>query len=120
MFLWDVKDTDDTRHRQYTGVSNKGILENLKTADSLGAKTILRCILVNGVNTEDAHYRDIGRLASSLKYCEGVQWIPYHAYGGTKSVFIGHIDSGNKEWIPTKEQLEHAKRVLCDMDVKSL
>ena len=23
LFLWDIKDTDDGRHRQYTGVSNR-------------------------------------------------------------------------------------------------
>ena len=119
LFLWDVKDTDGQRHKRNTGVSNKVILENLKDADAMGAKTRLRCILVNGVNTEDAHYRNVGQLALSLKHCEGVEWIPYHAYGGTKSTFIGGIDNGNKAWIPTNEQLLHAKSVLCEMGVRS-
>lgn len=108
LFLWDVKDTDALRHRQYTGVSNEKILENLRAADALGAKTRLRCILVNGVNTDETHYRKVSELALSLKHCEGVEWLPYHAYGGTKSVFIGEPDNGNKLWIPTKEQLAKA------------
>ena len=56
LFLWDVKDTDDDRHKAYTGVSNRRILENLRRVDALGGRTRLRCILVNGVNTDEAHY----------------------------------------------------------------
>ena len=29
LFLWDIKDTDSARHRQYTGVGNERILKNL-------------------------------------------------------------------------------------------
>ena len=46
VFLWDIKDTDDARHIEHTGVSIKTILENLKKADHLGAKIKLRFILV--------------------------------------------------------------------------
>ena len=112
LFLWDIKDTDCDRHRKYTGVSNKPIIENLKAADACGAKTRLRCILVNGVNTDRDHYVGIANIALSLVNCEGVEFLPYHAYGGTKSVFLGNADNGRKEWIPTKEQIEEAKAAL--------
>ena len=112
LFLWDVKDTDDERHKRYTGVSNKRILENLILADAKGAKTRLRCILINGVNTNEEHYQKIAKIASSLQNCEGVEWIPYHAYGGAKATFLGGADSGRKEWIPTSEQIEQAKNFL--------
>ena len=112
LFLWDVKDTNDCRHERYTGVSNKRILENLALADANGAKTRLRCILVNGVNTNEEHYRAVAEIASSLANCEGVEWIPYHAYGGTKATFLGLEDNGRAEWIPTPEQLEQAREVL--------
>lgn len=112
LFLWDVKDTNDARHKKYVGHSNKLILENLKAIDKPGAKTRLRCILVNGVNTDEAHYRDVARLAASLKNCEGVDWLPYHAYAGTKSVFLGRADNGNKNWIPTDAELNRAKEIL--------
>ena len=112
LFLWDIKDTDCDRHRKHTGVSNKPIIENLKAADACGAKTRLRCILVNGVNTDRDHYVGIANIALSLVNCEGVEFLPYHAYGGTKSVFLGNADNGRKEWIPTKEQIEEAKAAL--------
>lgn len=112
LFLWDIKDTDAARHKAYTGVSNQLLLQNLKAADDLGAKTRLRCILVCGVNTEDAHYQALGSLASSLKHCEGIELLPYHAYGGAKAAFLGLQDNGNRAWIPSKEQTEHAKQYI--------
>ena len=112
LFLWDVKDTENARHELYTGVSNETILRHLSLADAAGAATRLRCILVSGVNTDREHYRRVAELALSLKHCEGVEWIPYHAYGGTKATFFGGEDTGRKEWIPTPEQTGEAKEVL--------
>lgn len=112
LFLWDIKDIDDTRHKQYTGVSNKPILDNLKLVSETGAKIRLRCILVNGINTQKEHYEKIARIASELKNLDCVKFIPYHAYGGTKSVFCGGKDSGKPHWIPEPYQTEEAKSVL--------
>ena len=117
LFLWDIKDSDDERHKKYTGASNQKILDNLLLADAMGANTRLRCILINGINTNEAHYHKIAKIASSLSHCEGVEWIPYHAYGGAKNMFLGGEDSGRKEWIPTPEQMEKAKEIVKSADV---
>ncbi len=100
LLLWDVKDTCDDRHRRYTGVSNRLILDNLRAADALGARIRLRCILVNGINTEPAHYRAIDELAASLSHCEGIDFIPYHAYAGSKARALGLPDNTRADWIP--------------------
>lgn len=112
LFLWDIKDTNDARHKRYTGVSNERILANLRAIDARGAKTRIRCILVNGVNTDIAHYQSVAGIASSLSNCEGVELLPYHAYAGTKATFIGAEDNGKKEWIPSRDRLLEAISVL--------
>ena len=112
LFLWDIKDADDKRHKQYTGVSNKKILENLSVINELGAKIHLRCILVNGVNTDKTHYKELAVIAKKINNFDGLELIPYHAYGGTKSVFLGFADSGRVEWIPTEQQIQEAKMIL--------
>jgi pyruvate formate lyase activating enzyme len=117
LFLWDVKDTDEKRHKKYTGVSTKKILDNLMLADSNGAKIRLRCILIKGINTNQEHYRSIAKIASSLSGCEGVEIIPYHAYAGTKAVFLGGVDNGRRDWIPEDNQLEQARLILKDHGV---
>lgn len=112
LLLWDVKDTDEERHKRYTGVSNRRILENLRLCDRVGGKTRLRCILVAGVNTVESHYEALTDLYLSLSHCEGVEFIPYHAYGGSKMLPLGLPDNGRVEWIPTAEAVEEAKAYL--------
>lgn len=112
LFLWDIKDTDCKRHKEYTGVPNEKIINNLILADSMGAKTRIRCILVNGVNTSEQHYENVFKLVSKLKNCEGVEFIPYHSFGGGKSESLGKKNSGNNNWIPTENQISEAKKYL--------
>lgn len=117
LFLWDVKDTDDARHKRYTGVSNRPILENLRLADSLGANTRLRCILVGGVNTSDTHYTAIAKLYKELKNCEGAELLPYHPYGGAKAEAAGMAYTPREDWIPSAETLLHGKNALLSQGV---
>ncbi|MBQ8741774.1 MAG: glycyl-radical enzyme activating protein [Clostridia bacterium] len=112
LFLWDIKDTDSERHKQYTGVSNKKILENLSVINKTCAKIRLRCILVNGINTHKTHYKELAVIAKKINNLDGLEFIPYHAYGGTKFVFLGFSDSGRTEWIPTEQQILEAKAIL--------
>ena len=112
-FLWDVKDTDSERHRRYTGVPNEPILENLRSADALGASIRLRCVLVAGVNDGDEHWEQIARLRDSLRGCVGVDVLPYHTFGGAKARFAGMSDASDDAMIPTAEQIERAKAILA-------
>ncbi len=117
LLLWDVKDTDRIRHEQYTGVTNERILENLRVADRLGGRTRLRCILVAGVNTDCTHYEALSDLALSLSHCEGVEFLPYHAYAGSKMLPLGQPDNGRREWIPDDETIAAAKAFLREHGV---
>ena len=112
IFLWDVKDTDDERHKSNTGVSITPILDNLKLAAELGARIRIRCIIVRGVNTEESHYEKISAIARGIKNLDGVELIPYHAYAGSKAVFLGRSDTGRLDWIPTEEDLALAKKIM--------
>ena len=120
LFLWDLKDTDGERHRRYTGVTNERILENLRLVDRLGARVRLRAILVKGVNTETAHYRRLAEIAGTLRSSEGVEFIPYHAYAGTKAVFIGKEDNGRADWIPDGDEILRAKETVRAVGVDVL
>ena len=113
LFLWDVKDTDDARHKAFTGVSNRRILDNLRLCDRVGGKTRLRCILVAGVNTVESHYEALAELYHGLSHCEGVEFLPYHAYSGSKMLPLGQPDNGRVEWIPTEETVQAAKAYLA-------
>lgn len=112
LFLWDVKDTDDTRHRANTGVPVGPVLANLRLADSLGARTRLRCILLQGVNLNEEHLARISELYHSLKNCEGIELLPYHTYGDSKNLQLGRKSAAHPEWIPSDDQLDAARSYI--------
>ena len=112
LFLWDIKDTNPARHKKYTGASNELILKNLNAANEKNARIRLRCILVNGVNTDEEHYKSIARLASGINNFDGIDILPYHAYGGSKALLLGLRDNGKKEWIPDQTQIDRLNSIL--------
>jgi glycyl-radical enzyme activating protein len=116
-FLWDYKDTDTIRHYKYTGMGNKKIIKNLFLLDKFDTSIILRCIIVNGLNTDDRHIDGISDIYHRLRSCKGVELIPYHSYGGGKNKALGYDDNGNKNWIPSQELLSDIKIKLSNNGV---
>ena len=112
LFLWDIKDTDPKRHKENTGVDNELILKNLYLADDMGAKILIRCILLNGVNTNAEHYKNIAEIAGNLKNCVGVEFLPYHTYGDAKQLALGFASAASEKYIPTSAQIASAKEYL--------
>lgn len=84
LFLYDIKDSDDKRHRQLTGVSNGPILDNLKRLHALGARIVLRLPLIPGQNVRDGHFEAVAALVKSLPGLCGVEMLPYHRLGVSK------------------------------------
>lgn len=112
LILWDFKISDPTHHKMYTGVSNEVIKRNLLLADNLGIKNILRCIVIRGANTDEAHYSGIAEIFHKLHCCVGVELISYHTYGGSKAMALGRADNGNTDWIPSSADMQHIKAFL--------
>lgn len=117
LFLWDIKDTDNKRHLANTGVSNNRIISNLRIADTLGAKTVLRCILLKSVNLNAQHLKAIVDIYRSLSHCNGVELISYHTYGASKNIQLGLLDNAHREWIPSENEIYEAKKFLQQYDV---
>ena len=89
LFLWDVKETDPARHKEYTGVDNALILENLHRLSALGAKIVLRCPVIPGYNDRKEHFAAVGKLAEALAAVERVDIEPYHPLGIGKAEALG-------------------------------
>ena len=116
LFLYDIKDTDSERLKQYTGGNFSEITDNLFALDRTN-KSILRCILVFGVNTDEKHYAFISEIYSSLKNCLGVQFLPYHPSGGSKSTSVFGTSNEHEEWLPPKTCIDGAKSFLQERNV---
>ena len=90
LFLYDIKETSDERHRELTGVPNTTILDNLKHLYDDGAAIRLRLPLIPGISDRDEHLQACGRLANSMPRLEGVDIMPYHRLGTSKNERMGY------------------------------
>ncbi len=89
LFLLDFKESDETRHIEYTGVSNAKPLRSLELLESLGAKVVLRCPIIPGLNDRDDHFARIGQIAQSHRSVTEVNLEPYHPLGVSKARNLG-------------------------------
>lgn len=105
IFLYDYKETDSTLHKEYTGVDNKLILENLFMLDSLGAKTILRCPIIPTLNDRDGHLSGIADTANRLKNILEINVEPYHPLGKGKAEMLDRDYKLGKLGFPSEEDV---------------
>ena len=89
IFLLDYKVTDDEKHKQYTGVSNKKILDNLEFLYNYGASIVLRCPLIPGFNDDELHLEGIKNIIKKYPLLKSVEIMPYHNMGRDKAGRIG-------------------------------
>jgi pyruvate formate lyase activating enzyme len=84
LFLYDCKEMDTQRHKDFTGQSNLLILDNLRSLHAARAKIQLQCPIIPGCNDREEHFKGIVSLAHSLPHLEGVLLLPYHPLGESK------------------------------------
>ena len=89
LWLYDIKGMDPAKHREHTGIDNAAILRNLRLLDASGAKIVLRCPMIPGVNDFPENLRALGKLADGLKSVSEINVEPYVAYGIEKAHKLG-------------------------------
>lgn len=86
-FLYDLKFINSQLHKEYTGVPNELVLENLNKISDAGATISLRLIQVDGLNNSE---KEIDQTAQWLKenniHIDEVNLLPYHEFGSDKYV----------------------------------
>ena len=88
LFLYDMKLIDEEKHKKYTGVSNKTILENLKKLAAGHHNVWIRIPVIPGVNDETDNLRKTGELLASWNLRE-VYLLPYHNIATDKYARLG-------------------------------
>ncbi len=110
LFLYDVKCFDDKKHKQYTGVSNELILENLRKLMATEKSVWIRIPIIRGVNDTVAEMRKIKEFLDLYGTPEKIDLLPYHFLGENKYSALGI--PAQKFDVPTPETLERLKRIF--------
>ena len=106
LFLFDYKESDNDKHKQFTGVTQELILDNLLTIDKKKASIVLRCPVIPGYNDRDDHFMAIAKTASILNNIVEINVMPYHPMASSKATRIGKVYPMEDIGFPTDEQID--------------
>ena len=113
LYLYDFKHYDRELHREYTGVYNDIIIENLRAIVAAGRPVVARIPVIPRFNVGIKHARGLAGALADIGVRE-VHLLPFHQMGEKKYDELG-IDY---EWRGVKqlhpEALENYRRVFVD------
>ncbi|MCE1188714.1 MAG: glycyl-radical enzyme activating protein [Ignavibacteria bacterium] len=112
LFLYDLKLIDTNEHRQYTGVGNESVIENLKLIARAGKFTYIRVPIVPGITDTEKNLHGIAELLAQLHVAARVDLLPFHKAAEKKYKRLhqefpaAHIEP------PTHERMEEIKSLF--------
>lgn len=89
LFLYDVKCFDSEKHKQYTGIGNELILENLKRLLATDKSVWIRIPIISTINDNEEELQGIKEHIFSCGKPAKFELLPYHAMGEHKYVALG-------------------------------
>lgn len=107
LFLYDLKLMDSDKHRQWTGVGNKRILQNLQLLAETGADIQIRIPLIKGVNCDEDNIEASASFVAALSGPrKRVNLLPFHNVAEGKSVKLGKTCEAGSMSAPDKSDLQ--------------
>lgn len=111
-FLYDIKCINEELHREYTGSSNRLILENLDRLVEGGARVVVRVPVIGGFNDGDVEINEIFQFLKN-KSIEKVEILRYHNMGAHKCEGAGVPFC---EFIaPTEEKIKEIEEIFKEI-----
>lgn len=85
LFLFDIKHLDFEKHKEYTGVGNTLILENLRQIAESKSKIIIRVPVIPGITNSEAWFSEFKNYLKSFgNKLKEVHLLPYHSMANNK------------------------------------
>jgi pyruvate formate lyase activating enzyme len=89
-FLYDLKMMDSDKHKEWTGVPNEKILENLKILAATGMSMNIRIPLIKGVNDDDKNIHESAKFIAALEGKKPlINILPFHNIAEKKYEKLG-------------------------------
>lgn len=86
---YDIKLMDDTKHREYTGVSNAAVLANAKRLAAHGIPAVVRTPLIPGYTATAENVAAIAAFLGTLGNVERYELLNYNPLGEPKYAALG-------------------------------
>jgi len=112
---------DSVKHKKFTGVSNKQILENLRILSDTGVSINIRIPLIRGVNADDVSIRQSAEFIASLPGAKKlVSLLPYHNIASHKYGKLGQEYDGSNMEEPTLQEIGEIIRIFGEYGLESV
>lgn len=112
LVMLDIKHIDEEKHRELTGQSGENIKEMAREMSEMGQPMWIRHVLVPERTDFDEYLERLAEFIRTLKTVEKVEVLPYHTLGVFKWENLGLKYPLEGILPPSKEQVEHAKKIL--------
>ncbi|MBO6150362.1 MAG: glycyl-radical enzyme activating protein [Clostridium sp.] len=113
VFLYDIKAIDSEEHKDYIGVDNALILENLVKLSNDGAGIYARLPIIGKVNATEEYINSVIRfLEDNHVKVQQVNLLPYHDIGKGKYASLDRPYDEASMVKPDKELMEHFKAMF--------
>jgi len=114
-YLYDIKCADPVLHREYTGLTNDRILENLQRLSDAGAAIWIRVPVIPNFNDNETEMEAIAKIAASAKGVQKVTLIPYHTLGKSKYKTLGMVPGYETDKSITNTRLSEFAQVFRNL-----
>lgn len=112
LFLLDIKQINDDKHRDLTGFSNSNILDLAQYLSDQGKHMWIRHVLVPTITTDEDDLKKTKEFIDTLKTVDKVEVLPYHKLGITEWERLGIPYKLEGIDPPTDEEQKLAKSIL--------
>lgn len=112
-FLYDIKILDEQMHKEYTGVTNKYILDNLIKLSQDNTNINIRIPVIGNFNNTKLHMTQIADFLkdNNIKTTK-ISLLPYHSMGLDKHEKIGRENHSHMFSTPTDDDMNQWKLIF--------
>lgn len=112
LVMLDIKEMNNTRHKELTGQSNENILQMAKYLSKIDKPMWIRYVLVPDNSDFDEDLTSLNGFLKTLDNVEKVEILPYHTLGVFKWENLG-LEYKLKDVLPpSDEKIKNAKEIL--------
>ncbi len=112
LYILDIKQIDEEKHKNLTGHTNINILEMARYLSDNGKAMWIRHVLVPGITTDERDLKRLAEFLDTLKTVQKREVLPYHTLGVPewKKLGIPYTLEGTES--PTNDEIKKAEEIL--------
>lgn len=117
LYLYDIKCFTSKVHKEYTGVDNLLIIDNLKRLGAAQKDIWIRIPVIPGFNNTVEEMSRIAELISSMPSIKQLTLMPYHTLGASKYKTLGLEYPFDTDRLVSERELASLKRIFSDKNI---